>query len=64
MMGGKIWVDSEVARGTQFHFTARMGIADVKVIEVGSIAPPEILRGLKVLVVDDNRTNRRILKAC
>lgn len=62
MMGGKIWVDSEVARGTQFHFTARMGIADVKVIEVGSIAPPEILRGLKVLVVDDNRTNRRILE--
>jgi len=62
MMGGKIWVNSEVARGTQFHFTARMGIADVKVIEVGSIAPPEILRGLKVLVVDDNRTNRRILE--
>ncbi len=62
MMGGKIWVDSEVARGTQFHFTARMGIADVNAIEVGSIAPPEILRGLKVLVVDDNRTNRRILE--
>src|SRR5216684_3885246 len=62
MMGGKIWVDSEVARGTQFHFTARMGIADVNAIEVGIIAPPEILRGLKVLVVDDNRTNRRILE--
>jgi signal transduction histidine kinase/DNA-binding response OmpR family regulator len=62
MMGGKIWVGSEVARGTQFHFTARVGIADVNAIEVGSVAPPEILRGLKVLVVDDNRTNRRILE--
>lgn len=62
MMGGKIWVGSEVARGTQFHFTARMGVADANAIEVGSIAPPEILRGLKVLVVDDNRTNRRILE--
>jgi len=62
MMGGKIWVDSEVARGTQFHFTARMGIADVKVIEVGSIAPPEILRGLKVLVVVPLRRLRRILE--
>jgi signal transduction histidine kinase/DNA-binding response OmpR family regulator len=62
MMGGKIWVESEVARGTQFHFTARMGIADVNALEVGSIAPLEILRGLNVLVVDDNRTNRRILE--
>jgi signal transduction histidine kinase/DNA-binding response OmpR family regulator len=62
MMGGKIWVASDVARGTQFHFTALMGIADANAIGVGSIAPPEILRGLKVLVVDDSRTNRRILE--
>ena len=62
MMGGQIWVHGNVARGTQFHFTARMGIADANKIEVGSIAPPEILRGLRVLVVDDNRTNRRILE--
>ena len=61
-MGGKIWVASDVARGTQFHFTALMGIADANAIGVGSIAPPEILRGLKVLVVDDSRTNRRILE--
>jgi PAS domain S-box-containing protein len=61
MMGGTLWVESEMGRGSQFHFTARMGTAE-KVIEVGAIAPPEILRGVKVLVTDDNRTNRRILE--
>ena len=61
MMGGRIWLESEVGRGSQFHFTVRMATSE-KNIQAGTQAPPEILRGVRVLVVDDNATNQRILQ--
>ena len=61
MMAGEIWVESESGRGSQFHFTVRLPVADAEEIKVRSVAATESLRGVKVLVVDDNRTNRRIL---
>jgi len=63
MMGGKIWVDSETGRGTTFHFTVRLTIADPRAVAVGAAVMPEPLRGARALVVDDNRSSRRILNA-
>jgi two-component system sensor histidine kinase/response regulator len=62
MMGGKIWVESELGQWTRFHFTVRLRAADVQAVKLGTIAPPEMLRGVRVLIVDDNRTNCGILE--
>jgi PAS domain S-box-containing protein len=58
MMDGRMWLDSEVGKGTNFHFVVRFGLAT----DADTMAPaPTNLRGLHVLVVDDNETNRFIL---
>jgi len=61
-MGGRIWVESELGVGSRFHFTARLGATTALPAPTRDAAAPEILHGVKVLIVDDNRTNRRILE--
>lgn len=62
MMGGRIWVNSQVGQGSQFHFTATFGVAESRPVVPPASADLHNLAGIRVLVVDDNRTNRRILK--
>jgi len=61
MMGGRMWLESESGRGSTFHFSARFQLQS---LAAGRHTPLglEMLRDVSVLIVDDNATNRHILK--
>ncbi len=61
MMGGQMWVESEVGRGSKFHFTAQLTTSIATAVHESPLLPAE-LKNLRILVVDDSTTNGRILK--
>ena len=62
LMNGKVWVESAPGQGSKFIFTARFGkVADLRPEKF--CTPGDSLRGMRVLVVDDNATARHILKS-
>jgi two-component system, sensor histidine kinase and response regulator len=61
MMGGRVWVESELGAGSRFHFTVRLITEADNGAMIESPAFPPKLQGVKVLIVDDNSTNRLIL---
>ena len=59
LMGGEINVTSEPGQGSTFWFVVDLQLASTPPTEH---APSDVLVGRRILVVDDNRTNRRLLE--
>ena len=61
MMGGRLWVDSELGIGSTFHYTAVFGVDNLEELQQVP-APPEVPSGTTALVVEKNEAVRGIVQ--
>jgi nitrogen fixation negative regulator NifL len=58
LMGGQMWLQSELGTGSTFHFSVQLHLSTQAIRAVSSQVE---IAGRRILIVDDNATNRRIL---
>jgi len=60
LMGGRMWLHSQAGKGSTFHFSVQLQVSEQAAPTIGNQVE---LTGRRILIVDDNATNRRILSS-